>query len=175
MIIPMNVRILTPEDAAAFQALRLEGLRECPTAFASSFEEECDLALSVVAQRLQHRNDRTVFGAFQGDELVGLVGIKRQELHKFAHKAYIWGMYVAPPARKRGVGRQLMDSALSFALSDLKVRQVNLGANAANEAAIALYERMGFKAFGREPSFMLVDGVPQDEIQMVCFLPTGNG
>ncbi len=67
-----------------------------------------------------------------------------------------------------------MARALSFAVTDLRVRQVNLGANARNEAAIALYERMGFTAFGREPCFMLVDGMPQDEIQMVCFLPSGN-
>ena len=69
---------------------------------------------------------------------------------------------------------QLVDRALSFAASDLRVRQVILGANARNEAAIALYERTGFKAFGREPCFMLVDGVPQDEIQMVCFLQSAT-
>ena len=170
----MNVRALAPADAAAFQSLRLNGLRECPTAFASSFEEECDLALRVIAERLQHRNDRAVFGAFQGDDLVGLVGLKREEHYKLAHKAFIWGMYVAPSARKQGVGRQLVDRALSFAASDLRVRQVILGANARNEAAIALYERMGFKSFGREPCFMLVDGVPQDEMQMVCFLQSAT-
>ena len=170
----MSVRALAPADAAAFQSLRLQGLRECPTAFASSFEEECDIALPVVAERLQHRHDRAVFGAFQGDELVGLVGLKRQEPRKLSHKAYVWGMYVAPAVRKQGVGRRLMARALSVALSELQVRQVNLCANADNQAAIALYERMGFKAFGREPSFMLVDGVPQDEIQMVCFLPAAG-
>jgi ribosomal protein S18 acetylase RimI-like enzyme len=166
----VNVRTLAPADAAAFQTLRLQGLRECPAAFASSFDEECDLALSIVAERLGQRNDRAVFGAFQGHDLVGVVGLKREELRKLSHKAHIWGMYVTPNARKRGVGRQLVTKALSFALSQLGVRQVNLGVNATNEAAIALYEHMGFKAFGREPCFMLVDGLPQDEIQMVCIL-----
>ena len=170
----MKIRTLSPADAAAFQSLRLQGLRECPTAFASSFEEECDLALSVVAERLQYRNDRAVFGAFQEPELMGLVGLKREEHCKLSHKAFIWGMYVASPARKQGVGSQLVASALSFALSELQVRQVILGVNAANEAAIALYQRMGFKVFGREPCFMLVDGVPQDELQMVCFLRAGT-
>ena len=51
-----------------------------------------------------------------------------------------------------------------------RVRQVSLGVNAENAAAIALYERMGFEPFGREPCFMLVDGIPQDEVQMVCML-----
>ena len=166
----MDIRALSPADAAEFQSLRLSGLRECPTAFASSFEEECELVLSVVAERLQPRDDRAVFGAFQGHELTGLVGIRREVHQKLAHKAYVWGMYVAAHVRKQGVGSQLVASATSYAVSDLHVRQIILGVNATNEAAIALYQRMGFKAFGREPCFMLVEGVPQDEIQMVCFL-----
>lgn len=166
----MNIRPLDPADAAAFQALRLDGLQECPTAFASSFEEESGRELPAVAERLAPQGDRAVLGAFVGGELVGVVGVMREGHRKLAHKAFIWGMYVAPAARKRGIGRELVAKALSFAATGLAVRQVTLGVNAANEAAIALYERMGFKAYGREPCFMLVDGVPQDEVQMVCFL-----
>jgi ribosomal protein S18 acetylase RimI-like enzyme len=82
-------------------------------------------------------------------------------------------MYVAPGNRRRGVARRLVAKALSFAQSGLRVRQVSLGVNAENAAALALYESMGFAAFGREPCFMLVDGIPQDEVQMVCVLPPG--
>ncbi len=166
----MVVRKLTPADATAFQALRLSGLLECPTAFASSHEEEVDLALSMVAGRLTARDDRAVFGAFQGPDLVGLVGLKREARRKLSHKAFLWGMYVAPANRKRGVGRALVAEALAFAQTELCVRQIGLGVNAENVAAIALYEHMGFKAFGREPCFMLVDGVAQDELQMICML-----
>jgi len=45
----MQLRTLTPEDASVFQELRLQGLREAPTAFASSYEEECDTPLAAVA------------------------------------------------------------------------------------------------------------------------------
>jgi putative membrane protein len=86
-------------------------------------------------------------------------------------QAYLWGMYVTPANRKQGVGCQLVAEALSLARSQLNVRQVTLGVNAENGAAIALYARMGFKPFGREPAFMLVDGITQDEMQMVCMLP----
>ena len=52
----------------------------------------------------------------------------------------------------------------------LCVRQVTLGVNAENKAAIALYERMSFKSFGREPCFVFVDGLAHDELQMACLL-----
>lgn len=41
-------------------------------------------------------------------------------------------------------------------------------ANAANDAALALYTAVGFEPFGVERGFMLVDGVLQDEVHMTC-------
>jgi len=46
----MELRTLDSRDAAAFQALRLTALRECPTAFCSSYEEECDIPLARTAK-----------------------------------------------------------------------------------------------------------------------------
>jgi ribosomal protein S18 acetylase RimI-like enzyme len=164
------VRKLTGADAAAFRPLRLRGLLECPSAFASSYEEECDLTLEWFAERLEPGSDRSVFGAFLGPALVGCAGLHRETQRKLAHKAYIWGMYVDPAHRRCGIGRQLLAEALSSARSELQVRQVNLGVNARNDVAIALYEAMGFTAWGRESCFMLVDGVAHDEIHMVRVL-----
>ena len=68
-----------------------------------------------------------------------------------------------------------MAHALSYAKEQLQVRRVSLGVNALNPAAIGLYERFGFQQFGFqqfgfERCFMLVDGEPQDEIQMALAL-----
>ena len=166
----MRLAVVGAADAAAFQALRLRGLAECPTAFASSYAEECDTPLAAVAERLSPRDDGAVLGAFIMHELVGVVGLQREQARKLSHKAYIWGTYVAPHARRAGVGRALVAHALSYAKEQLQVRRVSLGVNALNLAAIGLYERFGFQQFGFERCFMLVDGEPQDEIQMVCVL-----
>ncbi len=97
----MHIRALAPSDAAAFQALRLRGLRECPEAFASSYEEEVDTPLVEIEKRLQPKNDSAVFGAFKDSELLALVGLQREGMAKLAHKSFIWGVYVAPEARGR--------------------------------------------------------------------------
>lgn len=49
------------------------------------------------------------------------------------------------------------------------VRQINLGVNAANFAALAFYESCGFKPFGLERGFMMLDGELHDEVHMVHF------
>lgn len=51
------------------------------------------------------------------------------------------------------------------------VRQVNLGVNVSNAAAIALYADLGFRSFAVERGFMLVEGVLHDEMHMTCVLP----
>ena len=163
----MQIRELGPTDARTFQTLRLEALRESPSAFASSYEEEHETPLAVVAERLAAKPDRCVMGAWLDSDLVGMLGLRREGQRKLSHKAFIWGMYVSPGARRRGIGSQLIAHALSRAASMPGLRQINLGVNAANTEAIALYEAAGFTSFGVERGFMLLDGELHDEIHMV--------
>lgn len=162
------VRRLLPADAGPFQQLRLRGLQECPGAFASSHAEEVGTDGATIAQRLAPKADGGVFGAFDGARLVGLVGMQREGMAKLRHKAFLWGMYVAPEARRTGAGRALVAHALAYARDDLGVRQVNLGVNTSNHAAIALYRSAGFEVYGTERESLVVDGRPVDEHHMVC-------
>jgi hypothetical protein len=81
----MQIRRLTPTDAAQFYTLRLDALREAPTAFGSSYEEEKDIVLTTIEARLPTRPDREALGAFEGDHLVGLVALERENMHGLAH------------------------------------------------------------------------------------------
>lgn len=104
----MTIRRLTPSDAAAFQGLRLASLLDTPIAFGSSYGEESNSTLQSVAARLEPLPDRGVFGAFDGDTLIGIVGLGRENLLNLSHKAFIWGMYVAPAYRNQGLARELL-------------------------------------------------------------------
>jgi hypothetical protein len=166
-----EIRRLEPADAARFQALRLRGLREAPTAFGSSYEEECDRPVAAVADRMAKNTGGFILGAFAGDTLVGTVGMQREAAVKRQHKLVLWGMYVLPEARRDGVGRKLVDEALRQGFALPGVRQVILGVNATNMPALALYTAAGFTPFGIERGCMIVDGVLQDEVHMVCVRP----
>jgi RimJ/RimL family protein N-acetyltransferase len=167
----VTVRRLVGADAAAFQSLRLQGLVECPLAFAASPEDEAGEAIDAVAARLADQAHGPVFGAFDADSrLVAVVGLGRERMRKLAHKAVLWGMYVAPAARRQGLGRLLVRHALAEAAATPGLRQVTLGVHAGNHAARALYESLGFTAWGTEPAAAWVDDQPHDETWMVRFL-----
>ena len=162
----MDIRRLNPADAERFHSFRLAALKEAPTAFGSSYEEELAFPASVIEGRLAVKSDRGPFGAFQGGELIGLVAIGRENLSKLSHKALVWGLYVKPEHRRGGIAKALLLEALSFARSVPGVSQANLCVNAENTGAIRLYESVGFNAFGREPHAMQISGVFYDELHM---------
>ena len=166
----MQIRRLDSPDVNAFQALRLEALRECPTVFSSSYEEECEIPITIIAKRLAAEVGRDMFGAFSGTELVGIIGFGREGARKLAHKGFIRGMYVTARFRNQGIGGQLVSHVLQHAASLSGLRQVTLTVTASNLAAIALYDKMGFTSFGLEPAALLVNDAFHDEIYMVRFI-----
>jgi len=165
----MEIRVLTGRDANQCRLLRLEGLRDFPTAFAASYDEEREVAVGTVGERLEPSESGAVFGAIDNDgELIGMVGIERESRSKLRHKALIWGMYVTPACRERGAGSKLLASALDYAASSMPgLRQINLWVNVKNAPVIKLYQKAGFEPCGVERAFLIVDDEPQDLMHMV--------
>ncbi len=73
------------------------------------------------------------------------------------HKATLVGMYVAPEAGKRGIGRALVDALLAEARSS-GVELLLLTVTEGNRTARELYARCGFNTFGVEPDAVRVAG-----------------
>jgi ribosomal protein S18 acetylase RimI-like enzyme len=163
----VDIRELDEADAAAFRAVRLRALRECPTAFASSYEEECEAPPEFWAQRAKPTERAAVLGAWVDAQLIGITGIRREERRKLEHRASVVSVYVSPESRRRRIARQLLDAAVARGFAMSGVRQVQLTVNVSNAPAIRLYRSAGFRQISVEPGHLLVDGVLQDELRLV--------
>ena len=159
------IRRLGPEDAAAYAEIRLEGLRLAPDAFGSDAETEQSWPVDRYADQLTRT---AVFGFEEPGGLLGVAGFVALDGLKRRHRGILWGMYVRDAARGRGVGRKLVQAVLDHAAS--LVEQVHLDVSVGNEAAIALYERCGFRRYGTTPRCMKIDGQYVDAHLMVCVL-----
>lgn len=98
-----------------------------------------------------------IFGAFD-PHLVGVVGLYRDRHRKSAHKVHVWGMYVAPGHRGRGIAAALVHAALDHARTLPGAAWVHLAVSEAAPAARRLYERAGFTVWGTEPEALRHDG-----------------
>jgi ribosomal protein S18 acetylase RimI-like enzyme len=158
----IQVRRLTPADAALYREIRLEGLQCDPEAFGSTFEAENTRPLTFFSERL---GGSAMFGAFHDSELVGIAGLLMREGRKEAHKALLVGMYVRPSARKAGVGRRLVETIIEFARHRVELVQLAVVSN--NQPARRLYERLGFLEYGLEKKALKQDDHYYDEVLMV--------
>ena len=158
----MNIRILKQDDWQAWKSLRLEALQIAPEAFASSFEEESNKSDEDVKS---HLNKSTIFGVFIGTELVGCAGFYALEFLKMRHRGVLYGMYVQPEHRGKGIANQLVKAVINHA--KLSVLQLHVTCVTSNPAAFQLYQKQGFISYGIEPRSLKIGDVYFDEYLMI--------
>ncbi len=161
----MKIRLLDKdEDALAFRDIQIEAIRDMPEAFGETLEEALSKPDSEFQSKLSDRgNGDFVIGAFEKDRLVGVVGFHRHPLTNSSHKGYIWGVYVRPDFRRRGIAMALFKKIIHKAKESRDIHLLNLKVLTKNEGAIALYEDLGFSIFGTEPNSINFDGKAYDE------------
>jgi ribosomal protein S18 acetylase RimI-like enzyme len=159
-----RVRRLGPDDAAAYQALRTEGIVRSPRQFRVAPEDEAGLTVEAVAARLA---GTFVAGGFDAEGLAGIGGLTRYDGARLRHRALLWGMYVHERARGRGLADELVRTLLAEAERE-GIEQVVLTVVAENARARRLYQRWGFALYGIEPRAIKVDGGYLDEALMAC-------
>ena len=164
----LAIRLLGVTDHDAFRALRASSLKAHPESYATDAEdwrlasrEKIDAMLSAGGPA----GDLPIFGAFRPD-LIGMVGLRREERPMLRHKASLWGLYVEPDHRRAKVATQLVAAAIEHARSPAELELLRLVVDADNTAAIAVFERSGFERYGLEPRARFVDGDYHDQLYM---------
>ena len=164
------IRALDERDAASWHELRLRALREDGPAFLATHDEDARLSIADIAARLQPADPaNAAFGAFDGERLVGSAVVRRQERVKARHRGLLFAMYVAPEARRRGVGEAIVRRAIEHARAH-ELEQLELAVAITSHAARRLYERAGFVRTGRVPRAQRERGGLVDEDEMVLAL-----
>jgi RimJ/RimL family protein N-acetyltransferase len=164
----MNIRVLQESDAESYQNLRLSSLQVNPEAFGSTYEREAEFSIETVEERLKTTKDKFVLGAFAiSGSLVGIVAFVRENSFKTTHKGNIFGMYVSPELRGKGLGRTLLLELIKRVRDLDGLEQINLTVVSSNDSAKMLYESVGFEAYGIEQNALKFKGQYYDEDLMV--------
>ena len=166
-----QIRLLRESDLPAYKALRDAMLARHPDAFTSDALTELQRDADSYRSRLSGGNgggNLFTLVAWLGPQMAGAISCEREPRLKVRHIAHIVGMMVSDELHGRGVGRQLMDSALRLLEGEPSLELATLSVTASNHAAVRLYERCGFKRYGRlEGALKLPGGLLLDK-DLMC-------
>ena len=118
---------------------------------------------------LKRYADAAVYVAEDSDTIVGRLSLARDPNPASRHVADL-GLMVAATHRRRGIGRALLEQAVTWARG-ADIRKLELHVFPWNEPAIVLYERFGFEREGLRREHYRRDGEYVDAILMAYRLP----
>ena len=136
-----ELRVASPADWEDFKSVRLRALEDSPTAFGVTLAEALSQPDDVWRDRL--RAPWPTLIAYVGGTPAAMGGLFAPE---DSADAFVWGMWVAPEARGRGLGRAILEELVRHA--DQLDRPVVLHVTEGNDGARRLYEAHGFVATG---------------------------
>lgn len=151
----IEIRRPAPGEGPQVRALRLRALSDAPEAFSSSLELELERSPAY----WEHLARRSAVGDAH-DESVLFVAIDDGHwaamtasfwFDRPARIAQLWGMWVEPSMRGRGLGRRLVAQVAGWAADRGAVR-LRLGVVERASEVAAFYERLGFARTGETKS-----------------------
>lgn len=127
-------------------------------------------AAASLARRIRGEDARDVLFLVATDdrEIVGWLELQRLQASKLRHVAMLT-LAVGAAHRRRGIGTALLHESYGWA-DRQGVCKISLNVRARNDAAIALYEREGFRHEGREVRQVRTPSGWEDNLIMARFL-----
>lgn len=153
----INVREITPDDAAAYWQLRRQ--IDCETEF---LHFELDDWL-VTTQRVRGRielmlatDNQMIFVAEKAGQLIGFLWAGGGLYRHTHHRVHIL-LGVVQACQRQGLGTRLLKTCECWGRAH-HVQRLELSVMTHNFVALALYQKMGFRIEGTAPYALCIDG-----------------
>ena len=158
----IKIRRVTTDDVEALREIRLEALRNNPIAFTADPEVAEKRSAEEWKERIR---GSPIYFACDGDIVVGMTGIFRNKSAVTRHQGWIWGVYVQPAYRSRGIAASMIMQCLRWA-REAGLTVTYIATAASNTPAVRCYANCGFTVYGLQPMAIFHDGRYYDELMM---------
>ncbi|MEL6625027.1 MAG: GNAT family N-acetyltransferase [Bacteroidota bacterium] len=152
-----QIKMATPKEAAIISELIHQGVDMLEDKSYTSAQLAVWKKINTPEAIEESLQQRRIFCAFEGNELIGTVGLEGNELV---------GLYIKPSRKKQGIGGMLLAHVEQYAaahqMTELKLTAI--------PSAKIYYQHKGFEVF--QEVLTVVDGVEFPETEMVKRLMT---
>jgi len=163
----LSISDAEPEDAvevlSIYESVLEEGRFFITTP--SEFRGTPDWQEKIIRQ-LNHQDNACFFVARLDRALVGVVFVRGGALLRMRHVGKL-EIFVSAEGRGKGVGRVLMEAALTWAQEHPLIQKIGLSVFADNTRAVAMYRSLGFEEEGhRIGEYREADGTLRSDLLM---------
>lgn len=161
---------MLPKDGSAYAALRVQEVEERPTQATTKQRDELAALTqdpaAVIGRYLA--NGTVIWGAYDGQTLVGALAISRRFSVRVLTYLWIWGLYVRPHYRGTPASRALMTAALGWCELQPPAQRIFGAYDTLNLRAIRFCQRYGFLAPEEGPGVLGDEVFPPNYILVEC-------
>ena len=154
-----NYKTVTPDCAADWRELRLEGARDFPLGFLVTAEETAAADVTRCKEILEHGFIR---GVYDVERLVGFCGFRPQRLVQTKHRGEIGPFFVTRNYQGSGAAAAMMQGVIEEAKAS-GLEQLELFVDTENSRAIAFYEKFGFERISTHKDGVRIAGRSRDD------------
>lgn len=146
----VRIRPAANDEWKAWKDIRLEALQDAPESFGERYQDAAkkdDAQWQKDFQKVMESEKQEMLFAATDNQVVGMlfVFVRDQD----AKIGGIGGLWIAPAHRQKGVGRQIVETALEW-MKDKGLHAVTFWNNKSGEASTKFYEKLGFAYTGVE-------------------------
>lgn len=165
------LRTPRPADAVSLVAFNIDTAADYGKLVPEPEETLTDVGVQrEMLEDLDEEGPSLLLAAFAGERIAGTVTLFAVSLAKVRHVVEL-GIAVHPAYRRLGIGRALLEAALTHAESRPELEKVVLRVFGDNEPALRLYQGAGFVEEGRQrDQYIFRDGSHHDAVWMAKFL-----
>ena len=158
----VSVKKITADDWLKFSRIRLKALRSDPKVFGSNYEREARFSETDWKNCL-NKNDSTIFMVFDDETPIGMTGISIARDDPTGKTALLWGSWLAPDYRGRGLSGLMYRARIDWAKAQPNVEKIIVSHRASNLASKYANQKHGFVETHKNEK-VWTDGATEDEI-----------
>lgn len=154
----ITLRRLSENDWREFSRIRLQALQTDPRVFGSGYEKESRFVEDNWRIRLKNN---VIFLIESGETPIGMTSVGIDINDATGKTAILWGSWLAPAFRRRGISALIYRTRLEWAKSQPNVERIVAAYRVSNPASKNALRKHGFVETKREP-FDWADGTSED-------------
>jgi len=143
---PIRIAQIYADDWEDFKRIRLEAFATDPLAFSPKQVREAANYSEETWKEYMTKREAVVLTAKENNKIVGLIGSYKES----DEIAVIWGTYVNPSYRGRGIGKKLLQKIINSIEKDNSTKKIKLWVEENHHVAKSLYEQFGFNVVGKD-------------------------